>query len=138
MEQDKELQKIKEIQLKKMQDAAALQSTIDIRNVESNESRCGNCAGTCKSDLLTELRPDSNYCPACVIQAAQAFALSESFMIEINSNKKRAYAKVSKFNKITNKLENPQIIDVTKMPLISVVGTVDFYKAVPGVKKLGK
>lgn len=131
---DKELQKIKDRKLKELQDAAALQKAKEEVEAHDKIPKCGNCSGTCKPDLLTELAPGAKYCPACVIQAAQAFALSKSFMIEISSNKKRTYAKVSEFNKITNKLENPQIVDVTKMPMISLVGTIDFYKATPGIK----
>ena len=127
MEQDKELQEINAKKLKKLQEDA---KKIPLVNLDQS-TRCTNCQGVTSEDLLSELKPGANFCPKCVLMAAEAFARSKSFMIEISGNKKRTYAKISEFNAVTNQLENPQIIDVMKMPMISIVGTVDFYKAVP-------
>lgn len=131
---DKELELIKAKKLKKLQESEAKKPLVNL----DQSTRCTNCLGVTHSDLLSELKPGANFCPKCVLMAAEAFARSKSFMIEINSNKKKTFAKISEFNTVTNSLENPQIVDVMKMPIISIVGTIDFFKAVPGVKKNGK
>jgi len=138
MEQDKELEILKEKQLQSRLKQFDTANKIDIGIEIEPSNNCTNCGGTVEPELLSELKPGANFCPKCVLMAAEAFARSKSFMIEISSNKKRTYAKISEFNTVTNSLENPQIVDVMKMPIISIVGTIDFFKAVPGVKKIGK
>ena len=133
MEQDKELEEIKVKQLKKLQAGAA-----KVAKQEIPSNICTNCSGTVEPELLSELKPGANFCPKCVLMAAEAFAKSKSFMIEIGSNKKKTFARVREFNPSTNQFGTQKIIDVQDMPIISVVGTIDFFKAVPGVKKFGK
>lgn len=126
MEQDKELEILKAKQLKKLQAGAA---EITVQEIPSNI--CTNCGGTVEPELLSELKPGTNFCPKCVLMSAEAFVKSKSFLIEIASNKKKSFAKVREFDAATNQFGEQKIIDIEKMPMISVVGTIDFYKVQP-------
>lgn len=139
MEQDKELEILKAKQLEKLKEEndakiARLPPLFDER-IE-NKNKCTNCGGTVEPELLSELKPGTNFCPKCVLMSAEAFVRSKSFMIEIASNKKKTFAKVREYDAATNQFGEQKIIDIQQMPMISVVGTIDFYKVQPMPKGL--
>ena len=108
---------------------AEMQAMVKDANTEPREpDQCTNCKGQCELDLLTALNADAVFCPSCVIKAAVAFVNSESFMIELAHTPKTTFAKVQRFDTKLNKLVDPMIIDTARQPIISVVGTVNFYK----------
>ena len=128
---------IAEIIARKTKEIQERNKKIIIAKKPSNN--CTNCGGTVEPELLTELKPGANFCPKCVLMAAEAFVRSKSFMIEISANKKKSFARVREFDPATNSFGEQKIIDVLQMPIISIVGTIDFFKAVPrGIKKFGK
>jgi hypothetical protein len=129
MPQDLELEKLKQKKLAEMQASApAAEPIID---------HCMNCSGQCEPDLLTELKPGKHFCPKCVIMAAKAFANSDSFLVQIGSNKKKTFAKIQSYDADTQQFTNQKIIDVSKMPVISIVGNIQFFKAKQMVPKPG-
>lgn len=139
MNQDKELEKLKAKKLKKMQDAAKAVYISPEQSAELDrlQHTCSNCGGFVTEDLMTQLKPEIRFCPTCIIMAAKAFVNSKSFMIEIASNKKKTFARVREYHPENNSMGEQKIIDIEKMPIISVVGNVDFFKMVPrkGAKK---
>ena len=126
---DSELKKIQEKKL-----AAMLKEQANLEFQQDAKGRCVNCKGTVEEDLQTELKPEKIFCPNCVIMCAKAFVLSKAFMIEFGHNKKRQFAKVREYNQETHQLGDQKIIDLDKFPVVSCVGTVDFFKAVPAAR----
>jgi hypothetical protein len=126
--QDLELEKLKMAKLAKLQEKINKETA----ETETKTGKvCVNCKGLVTDDLVTELMPGKAFCPLCVIKAATAFVNSKSYMIQIGFNKKRGYAQIKQYDKETNSFGEQKIIDIQKMPVMTVDGVIQFFSAVP-------
>jgi hypothetical protein len=133
MAKDSVLEAIKQKKLQEMQQSLALQ------NQEKEQTNtCRNCGFVVEPKLQTELKPGQKFCPSCVIKLAKAFVISKAFMLQFGGNKKRMFAKIQEYDQDTNKFVDTKVIDMSKTPIVSVVGTIEFFKAAPVKPHTGK